>query len=840
MLNLDLCFEENEKIFLLKEKILIPGTRMAELAGSDTFVGNADDANWMPKVDMEFKTDEEAYQFYNNYAKVVGFSVRKAWINRRASGVVISRTYVCHKEGYQGNRRDESEVKKPRQNERTGCLAHLTIKITENGTYRISEFHPMHNHELVAPGKAHVLKSHRVAKRSRAAVAGMMASQKAKIEYLVRQAGGYRQVRFFSVEDAANKSWAPKVDMEFENDDKAYQFYNEYARRIGFDVRKAWINRKASGVIISRTYVCYKEGFHGNKKNESQVQQHRLRSSERTGCHARMTIKLAKNGRYRVSEFYWDHNHEFVTARTAHTLKSHRTANRARFHEVDYEDDSRVEPRAKDENLSEPTVANQQGDLLPSHCKNYLHAKRKDTPKPGDVGAMLQYLQGRQVDDPAFYYAIHLDSEDQVTCFFWRDGRSAVDYGYFGDVVCFDTSYKINNYGRPLALFYGVNHHKQIVVFGTALMYDDTEECFKWLFETFKSAMNGKEPNVVLTDQNMAITNALDLVWHGTKHRVCAWHMYQNATKYLAQVFQGSRTFASDFRKCLYDCEDDEEFASEWIKMLEKYDLKENIWLKKLFDERDNWSVACGRGMFCADMSSTQRTESLSSMLKEHLREENDLLQFLGNYERVLYGWRYEELLADHHATESNSLVASSRMLRQAANMYTPAVFDIFQKEFELSLDCMVYNAGMVETTYEYKVMSEGSLKVHLVRLNPLDGTLVCSCKKFEFVGIQCRHVLKALDVTNIKELPLRYFLKRWRKDAKIISLRDMHGLATDNELKSTRVKRFSSLCHILSIIASKAAETVEGCKFIESQSDQLLVSVYQILQTQLEGPQFA
>ncbi|RZR81777.1 hypothetical protein BHM03_00008073 [Ensete ventricosum] len=151
----------------------------------------------------------------------------------------------------------------------------------------------MHNHELVAPGKAHSLKSHRVAKRSRAAVAGMMASQKAKIEYLVRQAGGYRQVRFFSVEDAANKSWAPKIDMEFENDEKAYQFYNEYARRIGFDVRKAWINRKASGVIISRTYVCYKEGFHGNKKNESQVQQHRLRSSERTGCHARF-VQLNK------------------------------------------------------------------------------------------------------------------------------------------------------------------------------------------------------------------------------------------------------------------------------------------------------------------------------------------------------------------------------------------------------------------------------------------------------------------------------------------------------------------------------------------------------------------
>ncbi|WOL04083.1 protein FAR1-RELATED SEQUENCE 12-like [Canna indica] len=813
---------------------------MEEFTGSNHSVGDADDGHWVPKVDMEFKTDDEAYQFYNNYAKVVGFSVRKAWINRRASGVVISRTYVCHKEGYQGNRRDESEVKKPRQNERTGCLAHLTIKITDSGTYRISEIHPMHNHELVAPIKAHMLKSHRAAKRSRAAVAGMMASQKAKIEYLVRQAGGYRQVTFFSVEDAADKSWAPKVDMEFEDDEKAYQFYNEYARKIGFDVRKAWINRKASGVIISRTYVCYKEGFHGNKKNESQVQQHRLRTSERTGCHARMTIKLAKNGRYRVSEFQPIHNHDFVTARTAHTLKSHRATTRARYSEVDFVDDTRVEQKAKDEYSREPAVAIEHDNLLPFHGKSYLHAKRKGAPKLGDIGAMLQHMQQRQVDDPAFYYAIQLDREDQITNIFWRDGRSAIDYLYFGDVVCFDTSYKLNNYGRPLAVFYGVNHHKQLVVFGATLMYDDTDYSFKWLFDTFKNAMNGKAPDVILTDENVAISNALNLVWHGTRHRLCVWHVYQNAKKYLAQVFQGSRTFASDFRKCLFDCEDDEEFIAEWIKMLEKYDLKENIWLKKLFDDRDNWSVACGREMFCADISGTQCTESLNLMLKEHLRPEHDLMQFFEHYEVMLHERRYAESVADHHATESNSLVASSRMLRQAANVYSPSLFDMFQKEFEMSFDCLVFNSGMTDTTYEYKVTSEGSLKVHLVRFKPLDGMLVCSCKKFEFVGIQCRHVLKVLDVSNIKELPARYFLKRWRKDAKVVSLRDMHRLAIDNELKSARVKRFSSLCQIFSIIASKAAETIEGYKYIESQSDQLLANAYQNLQTRLEEPQFA
>ena len=45
-----------------------------------------------------------------------------------------------------------------------------------------------------------------------------------------------------------------------------------------------------------------------------------------------------------------------------------------------------------------------------------------------------------------------------------------LDYEYFGDVVCFDTTYKKNKDGRPFALFVGVNHHKQTIIFGDALL----------------------------------------------------------------------------------------------------------------------------------------------------------------------------------------------------------------------------------------------------------------------------------------------------------------------------------------------------------------------------------
>ncbi|KAJ6830163.1 protein FAR1-RELATED SEQUENCE 5-like [Iris pallida] len=464
----------------------------------------------------------------------------------------------------------------------------------------------------------------------------------------------------------------------------------------------------------------------------------------------------------------------------------------------------------------------------------FLQRKNVYARKIGDVGAILQYMQEKQADDKSFYYAIQFDDEDQVTNVFWADGKSMVDYYHFSDVICWDMTYRTSSYGRPFAPFYGVNHHKQIVFFGAALLYDESEESFKWLLTTFKEAMSGKQPTVILTDHDEAIVHATASVWQDTTYCTCVWHVYHNANKYLAQIFQGSRTFAYDFSSLVFDCEDEEEFISSWGKMLGQYDLNDNPWLNQLFKERKKWALPYRRGTFCADMRNIQRRENLNSMLKDYLGLKQDLLQFFKHYERIVDEHRQAEVHADFHAAQSASLMVPSRMLRQAANAYTPAVLDMFQKEFEMSLDCMVYRCGEHGTTYEYKVTSDANPTKHSVKFDSLNGTVVCSCKKFKFLGIQCRHALKVLDILNIKELPAQYLLKRWRKDAKVGSLRADPRFASDIDSNSSKAHRSSYLHCIFSIIAARATHTVEGYAFIENQLDQLTEDVYHVLQTRL------
>ena len=70
--------------------------------------------------------------------------------------------------------------------------------------------------------------------------------------------------------------------------------------------------------------------------------------------------------------------------------------------------------------------------------------------KSGDTGGLLEYLQRMQSEDLNFSYAIQVVLDDLITNIFWANGRMKLDYEYFGDVVCFDTTYKkkIKKVGR--------------------------------------------------------------------------------------------------------------------------------------------------------------------------------------------------------------------------------------------------------------------------------------------------------------------------------------------------------------------------------------------------------
>ncbi|KAG2637704.1 hypothetical protein PVAP13_2NG534306 [Panicum virgatum] len=736
---------------------------MVDVAAADVnpAIDSCDD-NMLPKMNMLFDGENDAYEFYNAYAEKVGFFVRRSTLWTTSKNIITRRTFVCSREGFREKKKGAKEAKCPRPETRIGCPASLTIRLTANGKYRLTEFVPNHNHQLATASTIHMLKAKKIRRKARA-------------------------VRENLVDDTVSTP-------EFENEDEAYEFYSMYAGKIGFNVRRASMTVNTENVITRRMFVCSKEGFREKKRGVKRVK--KPRPETRTGCPACMVIRLGTNGKYQVTEFVTFHNHQLGAAAASDLVMASQST------ENDQDDGVDLADRSPDDSVHKQNLINESvtiNFLEGRSCKRYKCTK---TPHYGDVGATLEYLQRMQHDNPSFFYAVKSDENGNFTNFFWADSKSIIDFVYFGDVVCFDSGYALQRYGRPLALFTGLNHHKQTVIFGAALLYDESNEAFRWLLDTFNMAMNGTHPKTLLTDRSAAISEAVAATLPATAHRYCVWQIYQHALQQLSQAFQGSKTLEGNFKRCLFDCEDEEEFLTAWKEMLEKYDLEDNQWLADLFSIKEKWALPYGRDAFYADMKSVQQKESLTK------------LEF------------------DVNANQSTKKPPSMRMLRQAANVYTPAAFKMFEREFELYMDCMLYSCGEMGTIFEYRISVEDNPKDHFVKFNSRNSMMNCTCKTFEFIGIPCRHMLKVLDTRNIKDLPVQYIVKRWRKDAKSGSSNSGCAFSFDGDPESAHTKCYNLLCRIFSIAAARAATSAESFTYMENQSNILMDQVEQVIQT--------
>ncbi|XP_010271481.1 PREDICTED: protein FAR1-RELATED SEQUENCE 5-like [Nelumbo nucifera] len=612
------------------------------------------------------------------------------------------------------------------------------------------------------------------------------------------------------------EKWTPKIGMIFPTVVEAYDFYNTYAGKVGFSIRKASRSLcKRSNQVRYSKFCCSREG---KRKANGSLNAKIHRPETRCGCMAAMTISRVKDG-YRVIGFNETHNHMFATPMKSHMLRSQRRVNDM---QAKMANDVGIAPKA----IMEREVDGHENVGLTSvDLKNYLHSHRTRNMEKGEASGILQYFEDRQSQDPSFVYAIQLDQAELVTNMFWADAQMIVDYFHFGDVVSFDTTYRTNKENRPLAVFVGVNNYRQTIIFGAALLYDETMASFVWLFEVFLKTMGGKQPLTILTDDDATIEKAINLVLPKSHHRLCVWHMFQNAAKHLSGVFEKFKLFSQDFKRCVYEYDDVDEFESAWKNMIDKYRLQENEWLQKLYNKKHKWALVYGRQTFSAGMSITQRSESLNNCLKKYLNIKHDLSRFLQHFERVVADKQYEESKAEFAATQSTPfMVANMAILDFASRVYTPPIFSIFQNEVLQQLNCRIEDECVVsETSIEYTIHLYGVNRQYKVTFDPRNNSVNCSCRNFEFVGILCRHALKILEYRHVEVLPSCHVLRRWTINAKKSGSEASHG-HLDQARKMAIHKK--ELFHLFTQIVNQAAPNDDAYKIAMQLGEKILEEV--------------
>ncbi|XP_044960665.1 protein FAR1-RELATED SEQUENCE 5-like [Hordeum vulgare subsp. vulgare] len=225
----------------------------------------------------------------------------------------------------------------------------------------------------------------------------------------------------------------------------------------------------------------------------------------------------------------------------------------------------------------------------------------------------------------------------------WTTGRSIEQYICFGDAVTFDTTYKTNLYDMPFGLFVGVNNHFQSIIFGGVLMSDEKIDTFKWIFTEFSHMVGAPQPRTILTDQARAMEVAIDEVMPGTTHRWCKWHVLKKAKECLGSLLGKGSEFKQEFNKIVNHIVSVSEFEDGWSCMVQKHGPQTNAFLTQIYETRMKWAKPYSMDVFCAKMTSTQRSESANHLLKGYVPAGSPVHLFVRQYEKMQFDKDSEE-----------------------------------------------------------------------------------------------------------------------------------------------------------------------------------------------------
>ena len=108
--------------------------------------------------------------------------------------------------------------------------------------------------------------------------------------------------------------------MVFKSEEDACKFYNEYAGKIGFSIRKSH-SKLRPDKVYQKHIVCSSEGERGTHSTHDTVKQN---AATRSCCGARIQFSIARDGVWRVQKVVLEHNHYLASPDKRHMLRSQR------------------------------------------------------------------------------------------------------------------------------------------------------------------------------------------------------------------------------------------------------------------------------------------------------------------------------------------------------------------------------------------------------------------------------------------------------------------------------------------------------------------------------------
>ncbi|XP_043718728.1 protein FAR1-RELATED SEQUENCE 11-like isoform X3 [Telopea speciosissima] len=606
----------------------------------------------------------------------------------------------------------------------------------------------------------------------------------------------------------ANDCMAVKIGQVFRDPDEAFAEYVRFAKKRGYAVRKQRTYHRDWGDkgVYRRDFVCHRAGS-GERKGDGEEatgNEKRTRRSIRCNCQAHMYICAIRNGDgylWEVRGFSDEHTHDLLNQNEVRHLAAYRFISDHFKNRLLTLDKARVpvkEMMTLLENEQDVEVGG-----LPFNvrdARNFLNAHKTISQK-NDPSHLVMICKRLKDKDNEFWYDYQVDEENQLEHIAWSHATSLHGYEHCGDVVLFDTTYKLNAYKMLVGMWVGVTNNGQTCFFGCCLLRNRRMSSFEWAFRVFLKFMRGKAPQTILTDQEPGILEAVRKVMPNTKHALCLWHICRKLPSWLGnRLGTQFKEFKDKFDQ-LPELETEEKFVVSWQDMIEKYGLSANMHMRSLYELRYMWAKPYLKSYFFAGMRNNSRLEAMYAYIKHIVSSQTLLNKFIAQVGRALEELDHvgEQITADREM-DNIDFQTGGPIEEHASKILTPYAFGLFKKEvissFHYACDSIESGVWVVK----HNSLEEGDCKVHHVVGNE---TISCSCMGFEFNGILCRHAITVLQRNNCFQTPDQYLLRRWCHES-------LMQLTTVDDVSDGHRERFDSLQVLAAEFVEEYAKTKE------------------------------
>jgi len=175
-----------------------------------------------------------------------------------------------------------------------------------------------------------------------------------------------------------------------------------------------------------------------------------------------------------------------------------------------------------------------------------------------DIQQLLTLIDGENYVS----WSRRIDNSEVMRDIMWAHPDSVKLLNLFPIVLIMDSTYKTNKYRLSLLKIVGMTSTKCTFAVAFAYMESERKENFCWVLEKLKGMFikEGLFPQVILTDRDLALMNAIEIVFPNSVNLLCQFHIDKNVRakckKYISKDMQKEiQEIIASFQKSFYEVE---------------------------------------------------------------------------------------------------------------------------------------------------------------------------------------------------------------------------------------------------------------------------------------------